>query len=73
MQSEFNGKSYNDICFGQCSVEGNKVKVSCSCEDKEFYPDPLKEIFIYDKGKNTLTTTIHYDQNKKPRIFYLKL
>lgn len=73
MLSEFNGKSYKDVCLCKCSVEGNKVKVSCNCEDKEIYPEPLKETFIYDKSKNTLTTTIHYDRNKKPRIFNLKL
>jgi len=72
MLSEFNGKSYKDVCLCKCSVEGNNVKVSCNCEDKEIYPKPLKETFIYDKGKNTLTTTIHYDRNKKPRIFNLK-
>lgn len=73
MLSEFNGKSYKDVCLCKCSVEGNKVKVSCNCEDKEIYPEPLKETFIYDKSKNTLTTTIHFDRNKKPRIFKLKL
>lgn len=73
MLSEFNGKTYKDVCLCKCSVEGNKVKVSCNCEDKEIYPEPLKETFIYDNSKNTLTTTIHYDRNKKPRIFNLKL
>jgi len=73
MLSEFNGKSFQDICLCQCSIEGNKIKVNCTCEDKEVFPNPLKETFIYDPNKNTLTTTIHYDQNRKPRIFYLKL
>lgn len=71
--SEFNGQSYKDVCSCKSSVDGNIVKISCNCEDKEIYPEPLKEIFIYDKSKNILTTTIYYDRYKNPRIFKLKL
>ncbi len=73
MLSDFNGQSYKDVCLCKFALEGDKVKISCNCEDKEIYPEPLKETFIYDKSKNTLTTTIHYDRNKNPRIFQLKL
>ncbi len=52
MKSEVNGKSFEDVCNCQCTIEGNKVKVNCSCEDKEIYPNPLKETFIYNKDKN---------------------
>ena len=70
MFSEINGKHFQDKCSGLYTIEGNKIKVNCNCEDKEIYPNPLKETFIYDK--NTLLTTIHLDQNKNPQIFYLK-
>ena len=73
MLSEFSGQSYKDVCSCKSSVDGNIVKISCNCEDKEIYPEPLKESFIYDKNKNTLTTTIHYDRHKNPRIFKLML
>jgi hypothetical protein len=69
MQSEFNGKIMQDVCYGSVILESNKIKVSCMCDDKEIYPDPLKEAFIFDATSNTLTTTIYYDQNRKPRIF----
>ena len=71
--SEFNGQSYKDVCSCKSSVEGNIVKISCNCEDKEIYPEPLKETFIYDKSKNILTTTIHFDRYNNPRIFKLIL
>lgn len=71
--SEFNGQSYKDVCSCKSSVDGNIVKISCNCEDKEIYPEPLKETFIYDKSKNILTTTIYYDRYKNPRIFKIKL
>jgi hypothetical protein len=69
MQSEFNGKIMQDVCYGSVILESNKIKVSCMCDDKEIYPDPLKEVFIFDAASYTLTTTIHYDQRRKPRIF----
>lgn len=69
MLSEFNGKVLQDVCFGTVVMESNKIKVSCICDDKEIYPDPLKEVFIFDSAANLLTTTIHYDQSRKPRVF----
>mgnify|MGYP000034985008 FL=1 len=69
MLSEFNGKIIQDVCFGSVVFELNKIKVSCICDDKEIYPDPLKEAFVFDAASNSLTTTIHFDQNRKPRIF----
>ena len=69
MLSEFNGKIMQDVCFGTVVFESNKIKVSCICDDKEIYPDPLKEVFIFNAATNSLTTTIHYDQSRKPRIF----
>lgn len=69
MLSEFNGKIMQDVCFGTVVFESNKIKVSCICDDKEIYPDPLKEAFVFDAASNSLTTTIHFDQNRKPRIF----
>ena len=72
MISEINDKFYNDLCLCKCSIEGNRIKIICNCEDKEIYSEPLKETLIYEKVKNTLTTTIHYDRDKKPRIFNLK-
>jgi hypothetical protein len=69
MLSEFNGKYMQDVCFGTVVFESNKIKVSCICDDKEIYPDPLKEVFIFDAVSNSLTTTIHFDQSRKPRVF----
>jgi len=69
MLSEFNGKYMQDVCFGTVVFESNKIKVSCICDDKEIYPDPLKETFIFDTATNSLITTIHYDQSRRPRIF----
>jgi hypothetical protein len=72
MLTESNSKQFKDICFCQSSIEGNRIKANCICEDKEIFPDPLKETFIYDPKTNTLTTTIYYDQNRKPQIYILK-
>lgn len=69
MLSEFNGKIMQDVCLGNVVFESNKIKVSCICTDKEIYPEPLKEAFIFDTATNSLITTIHYDQSRRPRIF----
>lgn len=52
------GKSYRDECPCKCTVVGDKVTINCSCEDKELYPDPIKESFIYDTKKKILTSTV---------------
>lgn len=72
MKSVVNGDFFEDVCVCQYTIDGNKINVNCICEDKEIYPNPLKETFIYNRGKNTLSTTIHYDKNKQPRVFKLK-
>lgn len=70
-KTEFGGKQYQDICYGTYSIEANKIRVIYACDDKEVYPDPHKEVFIFSSLNNTLTTTIHYDQTRKPRLFSL--
>lgn len=68
-QTEFAGKQYEDICFGNYAIEGNKIKVVYSCDDKEVYPEPQRETFVFSTNSNTLTSTIHYDQKRNPKVF----
>ena len=63
-QLTVNGKIYVENKLKQ-----SKPNYESICDDKEIYPDPLKEVFIFNAATNSLTTTIHYDQSRKPRIF----
>lgn len=69
MISSYNGQTFRDVGNCQSSVEGNRVKINCICEDRDTFPDPLKEIFIYDAKTGNLSTTVHFDQNRRPRVF----
>jgi hypothetical protein len=68
-QTEFAGKYYEDICFGNYTIEGNKIKIVYSCDDKEVYPDPQRETFVFSATTNALISTIHYDQKRSPKVF----
>jgi hypothetical protein len=50
------GKTYIDKCPGKATLNGNIVSINCNCEDKEIYPDPISDSFIYDSKSKTLTS-----------------
>jgi len=52
-----NGKTYIDECPGKSTFINNKLTINCNCSDKEIYPDPIKDSFVYDSKSNTLTST----------------
>jgi hypothetical protein len=51
-----NGNTYIDKCPGKATLSGNKVSINCNCEDKELYPDPITDSFIYDSKSKKLTS-----------------
>jgi len=51
-----NGKTYIDKCPGKAALSGNKISINCNCEDKELYPEPITDSFIYDSTSKTLTS-----------------
>ena len=51
-----NGKTYVDKCPGKATLSGNNITINCMCEDKELYPDPIKDSFTYDSKSKTLTS-----------------
>ena len=51
------GKTFRDECPCKCNISGNKVKITCNCPDKEIYPEPIVESYIYDAKAKTLTST----------------
>lgn len=51
------GKTYIDKCNGTATLNGNKIAINCFCEDKEIYPDPIKDSFVYDPNGKKLTST----------------
>jgi hypothetical protein len=52
-----NGKTYIDECPGKYTFVKNKLMINCLCNDKELYPEPIKESFIYDSKSQILTST----------------
>jgi hypothetical protein len=57
MVSTIGGKTYRDECSCKATVSGNKISINCICDDKEIYPDPIKDSFVYDSQSQTLTST----------------
>jgi hypothetical protein len=55
--STIGGKSYRDECYCSVTVSGNKINIHCICDDKEIYPDPIKDSFMYDEKNQILTST----------------
>lgn len=51
-----NGKTYIDKCPGKATISENKISISCFCDDKELYPEPIKDSFIYDSSSKKLTS-----------------
>jgi hypothetical protein len=61
--NEINGKTYIDKCPGKATLSGNKISIICNCADKELYPDPIKDSFIYDSKNKTLISTSYRSRN----------
>ena len=72
--SVIKGKTYIDKCSGKATLTGNKISINCICEDKELYPDPITDTFIYDSKSQTLTSTVYLyaDGTKKHIVYNLK-
>ncbi len=51
------GKTYVDHCGGKATINGNKISINCSCDDKELYPDPIVDKFNYSSKSKTLIST----------------
>ena len=51
------GNGYEDKCPCSCSVKGKETFIKCICQDKDIYPDPIEDSFIYNSAANTLTST----------------
>ncbi len=70
--SEINGKIYIDKCPGKATLNGNKISIICNCADKEIYPDPIKDNFVYDSKANTLISTSYRSRNGVYFVWRLK-
>ena len=51
-----NGKTYIDKCPGKATYSDNKISIKCFCDDKELYPEPFIDSFIYDSSSEKLTS-----------------
>jgi hypothetical protein len=68
----FNGKTYVDECPGKSTFINNKVNINCICKDKEIYPDPIKDSFIYNPKSLTLNSTIYKSVDGKDFVWEMK-
>jgi hypothetical protein len=55
--SAISGKTYTDNCDCKVTVNSDKISINCLCDDREIYPDPIKDSFIYAPQSQTLTST----------------
>ena len=70
--SEINGKTYIDKCPGKATLSGNKISIICNCADKEIYPDPIKDSFVYDSKTKTLISSSYRSRNGVYFVWRLK-
>jgi hypothetical protein len=70
--SLMSGKTFRDECSCKTSVQGNKISINCICDDREIYPDPIKDSFVYDAATGSLKSTSYSDRNQNPFIWKLK-
>jgi hypothetical protein len=66
------GKTYIDECPCKTTVKGNNIEIICVCEDKELYPDPITDSFVYDSATNSLKSTSYSDRNRNPIYWKFK-
>jgi hypothetical protein len=57
MTNIVSGKTYVDHCLGKATINGNLISITCSCDDKELYPDLLVDKFNYNSKSKTLIST----------------
>ena len=67
-----NGKTFVDKCTGKAIISGNKISIKCLCDDKEIYPDPIEDSFIYDSKSKKLTSTSYRSTDGVYFIWNLK-
>lgn len=67
-----NGKTYIDECHGKSTFLNNKITINCMCNDKEIYPDPIKDSFIYNSKLQTLTSTSYRSVDGKYFVWEIK-
>ncbi len=61
------GKSYRDECPCKCTVNGTSIKIVCPCSDKEVFPDPIEDSFVFDASSKTLkSSTYNYTSGSAP-------
>ena len=70
--SLMNGKTFRDECSCKSTIQGNKISINCICDDREIYPDPIKDSFVYDAASNSLKSTSYSDRNRNPFIWKYK-
>lgn len=70
--NQMNGKTYVDECPGKATVQGNKITIYCTCEDREIYPDPIRDSYTYDQKSQVLTSTSYRSAVGKYFIWKLK-
>jgi hypothetical protein len=58
-QLSISGRTFRDECPCSVVLSGNNISIDCSCLDKEVYPDPIRDKFVYDIKTNTLTSKIY--------------
>jgi hypothetical protein len=57
------GRTFKDECPCSVQVNGNNISIDCSCYDKEIYPDPIRDKFVYDIKTNSLTSKVYKNRN----------
>lgn len=70
--SLMSGRTYREECNCKVTFQGKEISISCLCNDREMYPDPIKDSFIYDAATNSLKSTSWSDRNRNPFIWKSK-
>jgi hypothetical protein len=69
--SLMSGKTFRDECSCKATIQGNKISINCICDDREIYPDPIKDSFVYDPNTKSLSSTTYRSLKGNPFIWKL--
>jgi hypothetical protein len=55
----FSGKSFRDECPCSVSISNDVISINCMCQDREIYPDPIRDSFTFDAKRQVLISKSH--------------
>jgi hypothetical protein len=71
--NKIRGKIYVNKCSGKAIVNRNIISIKCYCDDKDLFPEPIEDKFIYNpKNKKLVSERYSWTGNGDNIIWNIK-